>query len=94
MIGLFGLKSKPSASVCTIPLLVFTLVFNEYCKMRFLPAFCKFAVKDAKANDEFDERNEQRESNLQNIKDAYCPPCLRPPEDEGEGSNSEDPLLC
>ncbi|CAN0900678.1 CSC1-like protein At3g54510 [Linum grandiflorum] len=39
MIGLFGLKSKPAASIATIPLLVLTLVFNEYCKMRFLPTF-------------------------------------------------------
>ena len=39
MIGLFGLKSKPAASIATVPLLVFSLLFNEYCKLRFLPSF-------------------------------------------------------
>ncbi|KAL8172349.1 hypothetical protein V2J09_024153, partial [Rumex salicifolius] len=39
MMGLFGLKSKPEASIATIPLLIFTLMFNEYCKLRFLPSF-------------------------------------------------------
>ncbi|KAK4483543.1 hypothetical protein RD792_010741 [Penstemon davidsonii] len=45
MIGLFGLKSKPAASFSTIPLLVFTLLFNEYCKLRFLPTFYQCSVK-------------------------------------------------
>ncbi|XP_074284691.1 CSC1-like protein At3g54510 isoform X2 [Silene latifolia] len=39
MIGLFGLKSKPGASIATVPLLVLTILFNEYCKLRFLPSF-------------------------------------------------------
>ncbi|KAM1176140.1 hypothetical protein ACFX2I_028409 [Malus domestica] len=45
MIGLFGLKSKPAASFSTIPLLVLTLMFNEYCKMRFLPAFHLLSIQ-------------------------------------------------
>ncbi|KAL3537660.1 hypothetical protein ACH5RR_001026 [Cinchona calisaya] len=45
MIGLFGLKSKPSASICTIPLLVLTLGFNEYCKRQFLPTFHNYSVQ-------------------------------------------------
>ncbi|XP_040992904.1 CSC1-like protein At3g54510 isoform X7 [Juglans microcarpa x Juglans regia] len=45
MIGLFGLKSKPAASILTIPLLLFTLMFNEYCKKRFLPTFHHYPVQ-------------------------------------------------
>jgi hypothetical protein len=45
MIGLFGLKSKPSASIATIPLLLLTIMFNEYCKIRFLPTFRHYSVK-------------------------------------------------
>ena len=45
MIGLFGLKSKPSASFATIPLLVLTIMFNEYCKIRFLPTFNHYPLK-------------------------------------------------
>ncbi|XP_040992900.1 CSC1-like protein At3g54510 isoform X3 [Juglans microcarpa x Juglans regia] len=47
MIGLFGLKSKPAASILTIPLLLFTLMFNEYCKKRFLPTFHHYPVQAA-----------------------------------------------
>ncbi|KAK3024992.1 hypothetical protein RJ639_044369 [Escallonia herrerae] len=46
MIGLFGLKSKPSASFASIPLLVFTIAFNEYCKIRFFPTFCHYSVQE------------------------------------------------
>ena len=45
MIGLFGLKSKPAASISTIPLLLLTLMFNEYCKIRFLPTFHLLSIQ-------------------------------------------------
>lgn len=45
MIGLFGLKLKPAASISTIPLLFITLMFNEYCKMRFLPSFHRYSLQ-------------------------------------------------
>lgn len=45
MIGLFGLKSKPAASIATIPLLIITILFNEYCKIRFLPTFRHFPLQ-------------------------------------------------
>ncbi|KAG8391144.1 hypothetical protein BUALT_Bualt01G0157300 [Buddleja alternifolia] len=93
MIGLFGLKSKPAASFATIPLLVFTLIFNEYCKIRFLPTFYHCSVKDARDRDEFDEKTELMEGNLQNAIDAYCPPCLRPPDVEDVESSSLEPLM-
>ncbi|XP_048494208.1 CSC1-like protein At3g54510 isoform X3 [Beta vulgaris subsp. vulgaris] len=45
MVGLFGLKSKPGALVATLPLVVFTLLFNEYCKLRFLPSFSQNTIQ-------------------------------------------------
>ncbi|KAM2279288.1 hypothetical protein ACFX1S_040149 [Malus domestica] len=78
MIGLFGLKSKPAASISTIPLLVLTLMFNVYCKMRFLPAFRLLSIQNAKEFDELDEKCNQVEFNYENASTAYCPPCLRP----------------
>lgn len=45
MIGIFGLKSKPSASFSVIPLLVITILFNEYCKIRFFPTFKQVSVQ-------------------------------------------------
>ncbi|KAJ1406995.1 Calcium-dependent channel, 7TM region, putative phosphate [Sesbania bispinosa] len=78
MIGLFGLKSKPAASISTIPLLLFTLMFNEYCKMRFLPSFHHHSLKDAAENDELDEKFGLLEFHCENAINAYCPPGLRP----------------
>ncbi|KAL0429191.1 UNVERIFIED_CONTAM: CSC1-like protein [Sesamum radiatum] len=65
MIGLFGLKSKPTASFATIPLLVFTILFNEYCKARFLPTFGHCSVKDARDRDEYDEKTDLMQANLE-----------------------------
>lgn len=131
MIGLFGLKSKPAASFATIPLLVLTLFFNEYCKARFLPTFYQFSVKvekhfylsgsdettmfflflsfsklilissntelvclqDARDRDEFDEKTDLMEPNLQNAIEAYSPPCLRPLDLEEGESSSLEPLI-
>ncbi|OIW16892.1 hypothetical protein TanjilG_01757 [Lupinus angustifolius] len=78
MIGLFGLKLKPAASISTIPLLLCTLMFNEYCKMRFLPSFHNYSLKDAVENDELDENNGVLEFHCENAINAYSPPGLRP----------------
>lgn len=45
MVGLFGLKSKPSAAIATIPLILITIAYNEYCKIRFLPSFKNFTIE-------------------------------------------------
>ncbi|CAN6561854.1 unnamed protein product [Malus baccata var. baccata] len=93
MIGLFGLKSKPAASFSTIPLLVLTLMFNEYCKMRFLPAFHLLSIQNAKEFDELDEKCNQVEFNYENASTAYCPPCLRPLNCMESGSSHTPPLV-
>ncbi|GAA0161076.1 hypothetical protein LIER_17479 [Lithospermum erythrorhizon] len=89
MIGLFGLKSKPAASFSTIPLLILTILFNEYCKIRFLPTFKNYSVKEAMKNDELDEKQGLMVSNLENACHAYSPPCLLPI--DFSESISEDP---
>lgn len=38
-LGVFGIKQSPVASGFTIPLIFFTLLFNEYCRQRFSPVF-------------------------------------------------------
>ncbi|KAJ6709672.1 putative MEMBRANE PROTEIN DUF221-RELATED [Salix koriyanagi] len=40
-IGVFGIKKSPIASGFTIPLIICTLLFNEYCRQRFSPIFKK-----------------------------------------------------
>ncbi|XP_009354442.2 CSC1-like protein At3g54510 [Pyrus x bretschneideri] len=93
MIGLFGLKSKPAASFSTVPLLVLTLMFNEYCKMRFLPTFHLLSIQNAKEFDELDEKCNQVEFNYENASTAYCPPCLRPLNCMESGSSHTPPLV-
>ncbi|CAK9317067.1 unnamed protein product [Citrullus colocynthis] len=80
MIGLFGLKSKPAASISTIPLLLITLYFNEHCKSRFLPTFHCYPIQEAMDNDELDKKNDELEVNYEKAADAYCLPCLQPPD--------------
>jgi len=77
MIGLFGLKSKPGASFATIPLLVFNILFNEYCKVQFLPTFHHRPVQVAKQSDELDEA-EGTTDNLDDAFSSYKPPWMRP----------------
>ncbi|KAI7742232.1 hypothetical protein M8C21_033965 [Ambrosia artemisiifolia] len=92
MIGLFGLKSKPAASIATILLLVVTVAYNEYCKIRFLPTFYTCSVQDAKDSDELDKDGESdlyREREIE----AYRPPYLPRTCDTLEESTSTQPLL-
>ncbi|KAG6573819.1 CSC1-like protein, partial [Cucurbita argyrosperma subsp. sororia] len=80
MIGLFGVKSKPAASISTIPLPLITLYFNEHCKSRFLPTFHCYPIQEAMENDELDEKSGDLEVNYVKAADAYCLPCLQPPD--------------
>ncbi|KAK1412179.1 hypothetical protein QVD17_33203 [Tagetes erecta] len=92
MIGLFGLKSKPSASIATIPLLVVTIAYNEYCKIRFLPTFYKCSVQDAKDSDELDKDGASDIAREKAI-DAYRPPSMPRACATMEESTSTQPLL-
>lgn len=38
-LGVFGLKKSPISSGFTIPLVIFTILFNQYCRQRFRPVF-------------------------------------------------------
>uniref|UniRef100_J3L7V9 CSC1/OSCA1-like 7TM region domain-containing protein n=1 Tax=Oryza brachyantha TaxID=4533 RepID=J3L7V9_ORYBR len=96
MLGLFGLKSKPGASFATIPLLVLTILFNEYCKVRFLPTFLHRPVQVAKENDDLNEAEGMREADLDHAISAYKPPWMRPtltPTNFSLDSSSVQPLI-
>jgi len=49
-LGVFGIKRSPVASGFTIPLIIGTLLFNEYCRQRFLPVFKNDAAEVAIQN--------------------------------------------
>lgn len=44
-IGIFGVKKLPVASSLTVPLPILTLLFNSYCRRRFLPSFKGFPAE-------------------------------------------------
>lgn len=44
-LGVFGLRKSPVASGFTIPLVICTLLFNQYCRQRFLPIFKSHAAE-------------------------------------------------
>lgn len=44
-IGIFGLKMLPVAAGLTFPLPILTLLFNEYCRKRFLPIFQSYPAE-------------------------------------------------
>uniref|UniRef100_A0ACD5WMP7 Uncharacterized protein n=2 Tax=Avena sativa TaxID=4498 RepID=A0ACD5WMP7_AVESA len=95
MIGLFGLKLKPGASFTTIPLLVFTIMFNEYCKVRFLPTFQCRPAQICKESDELDKTEGEavQGSSGRAIK-AYTPPWMRVTDSSAESSSVQPLFHC
>ncbi|XP_010521464.1 PREDICTED: CSC1-like protein At3g54510 [Tarenaya hassleriana] len=95
MVGLFGLKSKPSASIATIPLILITIGFNEYCKIRFLPSFKHFPIQTAVEIDELDEENGAMEVHYLDAANAYnrLQPCLERTASMASPASFSQPLL-
>ncbi|WRX13114.1 CSC1/OSCA1-like [Theobroma cacao] len=93
MIGLFGLKLKPAASISTIPLVLLTIMFNEYCKIRFLPTFQGYPIQNAVENDELDQKGGQMEASYGKAVGAYRQPCLRPVSFTQSERNLAQPLI-
>lgn len=71
-IGVFGIKESPTSSSFTIPLVILTLLFNEYCRQRFYPIFNKFSAQDLIEMDNEDERSGRIEEILEQLHPAYC----------------------
>lgn len=95
MVGLFGLKSKPSAAIATVPLILITIAYNEYCKIRFLPSFKHFPIQTAVEIDEEDEKNGEMETHYVDAATAYNrhQPCLERVSSAESPTNLSQPLL-
>ncbi|OVA14568.1 protein of unknown function DUF221 [Macleaya cordata] len=86
-LGVFGLKKSPIASGFTIPLVILTLLFNEYCRQRFHPIFKNFAAQDLIDMDRRDEQCGRMEEIHQQLKSAYCQFSFSHKIVKAEGSN-------
>uniref|UniRef100_A0A2P2IPP4 CSC1/OSCA1-like 7TM region domain-containing protein n=1 Tax=Rhizophora mucronata TaxID=61149 RepID=A0A2P2IPP4_RHIMU len=71
-LGVFGIKESPVASSFTIPLVVGTLLFNEYCRQRFHPVFKKHAAQILIEMDRHNEQYGKMEEIYQQLHSAYC----------------------
>ncbi|XP_010548636.1 PREDICTED: CSC1-like protein RXW8 isoform X2 [Tarenaya hassleriana] len=70
-LGFFGLKLSTVASGFTIPLILLTLLFSEYCRQRFLPIFKKHSAQVLIDMDREDEQSGKMEERHKNLRTAY-----------------------
>ncbi|KAL3514343.1 hypothetical protein ACH5RR_027060 [Cinchona calisaya] len=70
--GVFGIKKSTVASSFTFPLIILTLLFNEYCRRRFLPVFQSTAAKVLIEMDWQDEQSGRMEEIHRNLQSSYC----------------------
>ncbi|XP_073224960.1 CSC1-like protein RXW8 [Cicer arietinum] len=71
-LGVFGLKRSTVASGFTIPLLIGTVLFNQYCRQRFLPVFRNNAAQVLIDMDHRDENCRRMEEIYDQLHSAYC----------------------
>ncbi|KAM1875517.1 hypothetical protein FF1_042965 [Malus domestica] len=77
-LGVFGLRKSPIASGFTIPLLIFTILFNEYCRQQFHPLFKNQVAEILIDMDQKDEEAGRMEEVYQQLHTAYCQSPLTP----------------
>ncbi|KAK4481579.1 hypothetical protein RD792_012481 [Penstemon davidsonii] len=91
-VGIFTLKKLPLASSLLVPLPVFTLVFNSYCRKRFLPIFTGYSAESLINKDRGDINEDPRMAEFFNtLVTAYQNPALLPKHNNHETQSS--PLL-
>ncbi|CAM8965221.1 unnamed protein product [Rhodiola kirilowii] len=92
-IGIFGLKMLPLASGLTIPLPVLTLLFNEYCRKRFLPVFQSYPAESLIKKDRDDQNNAMTREFLARLTTAYQDPASLPVQYTDNLERLNSPLL-
>lgn len=92
-VGLFGLKKLPVAASLTAPLLVLTLLFNEYCRKRFLPVFKSYPLESLIKKDRKDQGDPAMADFLDKLVTAYQDPALKPMHFSGNNNGHNTPLL-
>ncbi|XP_070016057.1 CSC1-like protein RXW8 isoform X2 [Nicotiana sylvestris] len=70
--AVFGFKKSSTASSFTIPLIICTLLFNEYCRQRFEPLFKYTPAQILIEMDRRDEECGRIKEMYQQLTSAYC----------------------
>ncbi|XP_039028859.1 CSC1-like protein HYP1 [Hibiscus syriacus] len=92
-IGIFGLKKLPLASSLTIPLPVLTLIFNAYCRKRFLPTFKAYPTECLIKKDRKDLEDPTMTEFLEKLATAYQDPATMPVRYSRSDDGRSSPLL-
>ncbi|KAK6921979.1 CSC1/OSCA1-like, N-terminal transmembrane domain [Dillenia turbinata] len=92
-IGIFTLKKLSIASTLTFPLPVFTLIFNEYCRKRFLPNFVAYSAESLIKKDRGDIHDASMEEFFESLVTAYQDPALLPIQYSSHTDGRSTPLL-
>ncbi|BAT99068.1 hypothetical protein LR48_Vigan06g122000 [Vigna angularis] len=77
-VGIFALKKLSMASTLTMPLPILTLLFNEYCRKRFLPIFVAYSAESLIKKDRQDQNGATMTQFYENLVNAYKDPALLP----------------
>ncbi|PRQ27896.1 putative calcium-dependent channel, 7TM region phosphate [Rosa chinensis] len=85
-LGVFGLRQSPVSSGFTIPLVIFTFLFNQYCRQRFLPVFKNHVAEILIDMDREDEKYGRTEEIHQQLHAAYCQSPSTSPDSSMAGS--------
>ncbi|KAL2505014.1 CSC1-like protein HYP1 [Abeliophyllum distichum] len=92
-IGIFGLKKVPLASSLTIPLPILTLVFNSYCRRRFLPMFKSYPAECLIKKDRSDQSDPTISSFYDKLVTAYQDPAMNSVRYSENSERINSPLL-
>lgn len=77
-VGIFTLKKLPLASTLIFPLPILTLLFNEYCRKRFLPNFTGYSVESLIKKDREDVNDPTMTEFFSKLATSYQDPALAP----------------
>ncbi|KAM5581331.1 hypothetical protein ABKV19_010516 [Rosa sericea] len=92
-IGIFGIKTLPLAASLMIPLPILTLLFNEYCRKRFLPIFKSYPVECLVKKDIEDQSDPSMDAFYDKLRTAYEDPVLMPIQRRRSTDGYNSPLL-
>ncbi|ONI30889.1 hypothetical protein PRUPE_1G279800 [Prunus persica] len=92
-IGIFSLKKLSLATTLVFPLPVLTLLFNEYCRKRFLPNFVAYPAESLIRKDRQDENDPTMPEFLDELISLYQDPALMPIHYSGNSDRLNSPLL-
>ncbi|KAE8710194.1 CSC1-like protein [Hibiscus syriacus] len=91
--GIFTLKKLSLASTLVIPLPILTLLFNEYCRKRFLPNFIAYPAEVLIKRDREDRHDPSMAEFYENLVTAYQDPALLPIEFSSNPDSLSSPLI-